>query len=107
MEKNEQIKEIKRIIGEWGSVTTAELELESSPCINSIGNGKNNVSQLVERFYSDEVEAITYNDELGIGSENIPYESLTEDVIDEIYNIICEYDAAQIKLYNSIKNEDF
>lgn len=107
MEKHEQITEIKRIIAEWGSTTTCELELDSSPCINSIGNGKNNVSQLVEHFNAKDVTAVTYHDELELGEEDIAYEDLSEDLIDEIYQVIKQYDLAQIKLYDSIKNEDF
>ena len=107
MEKHEQIAEIKRIIAEWGMVATYELELDCSPCINSIGNGKNNVSQLVEEFYSTTVKAVTYHDELELGDEEIAYEDLSEDLIDEIYQIMEQYDLAQIKLYDSCKNEDF
>lgn len=97
MSKIEQIKKIRSIIDEWGSVNTAELELESSPCIKSIGNGKNNVSQLVERFYRDGVEAITYHDEIELGEEYINYEDLSDEIIDEIYFIMLEYDAGMYK----------
>lgn len=97
MEKNEQIFEIKRIIKEWGSVTSSKLELESSPCINSIGHGKNNVSQLVEHFYQDCVEAVTYHDDDILGEEFISYDDLSDDIIWEIYNIIQEYEAGMLK----------
>jgi hypothetical protein len=107
MDKTEQIAEIKRIIAEWGCTTACELELDSSPCINSLGNGKNNVSQLVEMFNSDHVTAVTYHDDNEIGEEDIIYEDLSEDIIDEIYNHLEQYDIAQIKLYGSIKNENF
>lgn len=93
MSKIEQIKKIRSIIDEWGSVNTCELGLDSSPCIKSIGNGKNNVSQLVERFYRDGVEAITYHDEIELGIEFILYQDLDENIVDEIYNIMLEYDA--------------
>jgi hypothetical protein len=99
MEKSEQIVEIKRIIAEWGMVTTYELELDHSPCINSIGNGKNNVSQLVEIFNSDHVIAVTYQDELELGEEEIAYEDLSEDIINEIYEIIKEYDNNEKECY--------
>jgi hypothetical protein len=91
-----KVSEIKRIISNWGSVDSCELELESSPCINSIGNGKGNVSQLVEYFYSDKVEAVTYNDEMVLGTEFIYYEDLPEDVLEEIYNIICRYETIML-----------
>ena len=106
MEKHEQIAEIKRIIAEWGIVATYELELDHSPCIKSIGNGKNNISQLVEEFYSTTVKAVTYHDELELGEEEIAYEDLSEDVIQDIYEIMEQYDLEQIKQYNSINYED-
>jgi hypothetical protein len=88
MKKKKMIEEIKRVIGEKGMTTSGELELESSPCISSIGNGKNNVSQLVESFYSDKVEAVTYHDEIALCEEFIPYEELKKEIIEEIYDII-------------------
>lgn len=107
MNKSDQIYEIKRVISEWGSTSSCELELSCSPCINSMGNGKNNVSQLVERFMSDGVEAVTYHDEVELGEEFIPYEDLDENLVDEIYNIIMEYDVSQKKLFDSCKDENF
>lgn len=97
MNKVEKISEIKRIIGEWGSVTSSELQLESSPCINSIGNGKNNVSQLIEHFYNDGVDAVTYHDEIELGEEYFNYEDLSDEIIDEIYFIMEEYEADMLK----------
>lgn len=104
MEKNEQIFEIKRIIKEWGSTTSSELELECSPCINSIGNGKNNVSQLVEHFYPEGVEAVTYHDEVILGEEFISYDDLNEDILHEIYNIMLEYEAGMLKTEKRCQN---
>lgn len=82
------IEQIKKVIDEKGMVTTMELELDSSPCINSIGNGKNNVSQLIETFYTDKVEAVIYHDEIVLGVDIIPYEDLKKDIIKEIYQAI-------------------
>lgn len=87
-----KISKIKSIIANWGATTASELELESSPCLNSIGNGKVNVSELVEEFYADRVETITYQDELDLGYNSYTYEELPDDIIDEIYDIIVRYD---------------
>ena len=95
MTKKKQISEIKRIIGEYGGTSTCELQLESSPCIGSIGNGKQNVCQLAEHFEANGVRAITYHDDNELGSEFIPYEKLNGDVINEIYNIMLEYENNQ------------
>lgn len=104
MTKDEQISEIKRIIREWGSTSCAELETESSPCIKSIGNGRNNISQLVETFYVDSVEAVTYQDDTVIAWDNFDYEELSEDIINEIYEIIEQYDVLMYKTMKRCEN---
>lgn len=104
MTKDEQISEIKRIIREWGSTSCAELETESSPCIKSIGNGRNNISQLVERFFVGGVEAVTYQHETEIDWDNYDYEELSEDIINEIYEIIEQYEVSNIKTMKRCEN---
>lgn len=71
-----------------GSVTTAELEAESSPCISSTGTNKNNVSILVERFSINNVGVVTYNNETEIAEGETSYEKLGEDIIDEILELL-------------------
>lgn len=90
MTKEEQIAEIKRMIrNEFnGSTTTCELEADSSPCISSVGTNKMNVSTLVETFNYDDVEIVTYNNETEIASDNLSYEELSEDIVDEIYHLL-------------------
>ena len=92
MNREKTIQRIKDVITNWGSVTTCELELESSPCLNSIGNGKNNVSQLIETFNADDVETVTYHDEIELGSDNVLYEDLDDDILEEVAGIIEIYD---------------
>ena len=104
MEKNEQILEIKRIIREWGGVTTSELELSSSPVYNNFGKDS---FQLVERFNRDDVSVLSYVHETEVDTFDVEYENLNDDLVDEIYNIITEYDVAQHKLMDSCKDEDF
>lgn len=90
----DKIAEIKRIINDWGSVHMGELTFcDHSPCLSSIGNGKNNVSQLIECFYQDSVTAIAYQDELELDEEEIPYEELPVEIIDEILEILKKHDA--------------
>jgi len=93
------IAEIKRIIKEFGETTATELELDHSPCINSIGNGKANVSELVEEFRPDGVESITYQDEMDLGYNFYEYEDpqLSDDIIAEIRQIMEEYEADCLK----------
>lgn len=91
MTKQKKIEEIKRIIGDWGSTDVCELEADHSPCISSTGN-KRNISVLAERFSVDDVEVVTYIDETEIGSEFWEYEKLSEEVIDDIYSLIEQYE---------------
>ncbi len=105
--KASQISEIKKIIREWGSTSTSELELESSPCISSIGNDKQNVSQLVEMFYADHVEAITYQHDVEIGWDDIDYEDLSNEIINEIWHIMMDYDTEQQKTMDRCKSENY
>jgi hypothetical protein len=104
MTKTEQISEIKRIIGEWGSTSCSELETESSPCIRTIGNGRNNISQLAETFCVDGVEAVTYQHDMEISWDNVDYEDLSEDIVDEIYHIIEQYEVSNLKTIKRCKN---
>jgi len=92
MDRAKTITRIKEIISNWGSTTSCELELDCSPCLNSIGNGKNNVSQLIEHFNAEDVTAVTYHDELELGEEDIKYEDLDDITLNEIAGILEVYD---------------
>ncbi len=98
--KASKIAVIKRIIEVWGETTASELELESSPCLSSTGTNKNNISMLVENFNSDDVTVITYHNETEINEVDIPYEDLSNDLIDEIHQIMLDYEEDQ-----AIENE--
>ena len=102
-EKTSKINRIKEILGIWGMTTTADLELESSPSYFIISN---DVCALVEEFTQDYVRVITYNDDIQIDENDVPYEDLSDELIDEIYDIIENYDVAQNKLHDSIRDED-
>ncbi len=91
MNKEEKIADIKRIIKNYGSTTTSELELGSSPCILSTGN-KTNVSILVEGFNADDVDVISYVNETVIAEESFEYEELSDEIVDEIHSIILDYE---------------
>jgi len=105
MTKDEQIIEIKRILRECceGSISTCDLQAESSPCISSTGTNKTNVSVLAEVF-GDDVEISTYVGELEIATGNVDYEDLSEDVIDEIYNLFEQYEVGLDKTLKRCQN---
>jgi hypothetical protein len=91
------IKRIKDILVVWGSTNVCERERDHSPCLKSIGNGKDNVSELVEQFYADSVETVVYQDEITLSYNNYSYEELPDDIIDEILEIVEEYEADMLK----------
>lgn len=95
--KTAKISRIKEIIGEWGATTTAELEADHSPCISSNGTNKMNVSTLVEDFNYHNVKVVTYNNETEIAEDYLTYEELEEDVIDDILNLLEDYDTENEK----------
>lgn len=88
--KEKKISEIKRILDKCfnGTTSTSEIEADSSPCISSKGNGRMNVSVLVEDFSMSEVRVVTYNDDTPISEGELTYEELDEDIIDEILDLL-------------------
>jgi len=94
--KHSKIAYIKKVIKEWGSTSSGELTLESSPCLNSLGDG--GICELVEDFNVDGVGTTIY-DLTGeeIDWNNYEYEDLSEDLIDEICYIIEQYEADMIR----------
>jgi hypothetical protein len=84
-----EINKIKEILTEWGDELTAkDLELETSPVYNSIGEFH---TQLVEKFRTDGVTVNEYfNDEFTNDFES-EYEYLEDELISEIYKILYEY----------------
>jgi hypothetical protein len=102
--KGEKIAYIKKVIGEWGNTSCAELQRDHSPCKASIGEGKQNVSELIEEFYSTHVSAVTYNDEIEIGYNDYNYEELEDYLIDEIVEIMEEHEADMLKTEKRCSN---
>lgn len=96
--KDDKIRRINRILEKCfgGDVTTADLEADASPCISSSGTGRNNISVLVDRFSVNNVGVFTYHNETEIAEDDMPYEELDEEIIDEILELLeqaeVEYD---------------
>jgi len=94
--KEENITYIKKIINKYGSFTTADVEADSSPCIASVGNGRN-VSQLVESFYLGYAEVVTYVHDTETNTDLVPYEDFDEDVIADIMSLTEDWEADQLQ----------
>ena len=89
-EKSEDIEYIKSILKEWGGFTAGDRQLESSPVINSIGDG--NVCELAEGFYETHISSIVYHNGNEIEDVDYEYEDLDADVISEIREIVENYE---------------
>lgn len=100
MGRDFQIKEIKRIITEWGATTTTKLKLSIVPYLHS--TDKTTV-QVAEGFNVNDVYAVTYRNGQEVEIDTIPYENLTNETIDEIYNIIEDYDVDMVKTMDRCK----
>jgi len=93
--KASKIAYIKKVLGEWGATSCCELELDHSPSINSMAGG--NIGELVEEFNVNGVSAVTYDDDNEIGWNDYNYEELSDDIIDEISDIMENYEADMLK----------
>jgi hypothetical protein len=102
MGKKKNIKRINKIIKEWGGFSIADVEADSSPLVNSCGK----TIQLAEIFYDGYCVVTTYVNDTETNTDDMFYTDLRKDTIADILILVEEYDAQQIKLHNSIKDED-
>jgi hypothetical protein len=103
MTNTEKISEIKNLIEEWGITNCFELGIKP-PCITTTGDGEKVVKEVVESFYLDGVEIVTYKNNVQLDWDNVDYEDLSDDVIDEIYDIIEQYGGLMIKTMKRCEN---
>lgn len=105
MNKQETIKTIREIISNWGSpITDADMELISSPIINQVS--KDHFS-LAESFHLDYVGVTTYVHEIVTDETDIPYEDLSEDILDEIWVALVDYEEYMLKTMDKCRDENF
>lgn len=100
-DRSEKIRFIKKVLDDWGATNCAELELDHSPSMNSMSDG--NISEVIESFDVDGVDTIVYDDEVELEWNNYNYEELSDDIIDEIYDIMEQYEIEQLKLNKNCK----
>jgi len=83
MKKKEIIKKIKSIIENHGSFSVMDVNSESSPIISSVGKDS---CILAERF-STTVTVVTYIHETEVCEDELEYEKISKDVLEEILSI--------------------
>ena len=101
LKKSNMIKKIQSVISEYGRVTTGELELDSSPMIGSLGGV---IFHLIEGFNLFDVDTTIYDGEVELYNFTVNYVDLPEEVIDEIFSIILDYEAEQDKTYKRMED---
>ena len=89
MTKETIIQKIKEIINEYGPLSTAKVEADCSPVYNSMG--KDNFA-LIEYFNQDTVGIVQYVNETVVDEFDVDYNDLSMDNLEEIYDLIKEYD---------------
>jgi hypothetical protein len=94
------LQNIKRIINTFGSFSVADLEGDSSPIVNSIGD----TVVLAERFYANGVDVITYVNDTETDEDYVAYTELSEDVIGEINMLAETHEAICLKTEKRISN---
>jgi hypothetical protein len=105
MSKGRTINGIKSVIEKWGgSISTKDMELESSFTLDYISDKH---FSLIERFYPNDVEVVTYIDDIEKDVFNVSYEELTFDVLNEILNTMETYDIMMDKTMDSCRDEDW
>lgn len=92
-QKAEKIKKIKDILTVWGGTSCAERELNELPCLNSIGT----ICEYIEEFNADGVETVVCQDDKILSYFNYDYEKLPEEIIDEILEIVEDYETDMLK----------
>jgi len=100
--KGEKIAYIKKVLGNWGGTSCCERERDHSPSMNSLAGGR--VCELVEEFTVDGVSTVVYDDENEVDWNNYNYEELNDDIIDEIVEIMEDYDADMEKTMKRTEN---
>jgi hypothetical protein len=93
--KTSKINYIIGVLKDWGETSCVELQRDHSPSLNSMAGG--NIAELVEEFKFNGVSAVTYDDQVEIGWNDYSYEELPDDVLDEIVQIMEDYEAEQLR----------
>jgi len=87
--KKSKLDYIKKVINEFGSFNTGELELEDSPCLECTSK----TSILVDEFYPEEGVVNTYVEDILVDSDTVLYKNMTDEVLDEICLLVENYEA--------------
>ena len=104
MQKRTIIKKIKALIAKLGGTTSAEMQLDSSPCLKGIGS---HTCQLIETFGQHKVTAITYVNDCEGDEDYISYEDLKKDILEKILSDLEDYEVGLDKTMEKCRDENY
>ena len=92
MSKKKLINKINKFVENSGEIyiSMADLEAESSPCINALGGGA--AVEMIEHLFPHKAEAVLFIHDREESSRLIPYGELSEDILLDIVNLIEAYE---------------
>lgn len=92
MSKKKLINKINKFVENSGEIyiSMADLEAESSPCINALGGGA--AVEMIEHLFPYKAEAVLFIHDREESSRLIPYGDLSEDILLDIVNLIEAYE---------------
>lgn len=94
MNKQQKIEAIQKVLENTGSVSYQELNCRTAPVTNYLGGG---IVQVGETFNQHDVEVVNYQGKKEISSDFVSYDELCENCVDEIYELIEEYNVLMEK----------
>ena len=100
-EKEEKIKYIQKVIQEWGQFKINEVEGEECPVFSQSGK---NSHWLIEEVDYYGITISHYVNERYIESTDMEWKVLINDIIDEVCQIVENYEAEQLKTEKRISN---
>lgn len=104
MKKQKLIKEIKKILKEWGSFGVGELDYGNSVVVNEMGD----LMALGEYFNYHTIDVRVYNsnnfDSDSIEEYEVSYEELPKSALEEILMLAEQYEVEQMKTKKRISN---
>lgn len=87
-QKKTLIRNIQKIIYEYGDLSTGDLELQSDPVYGTLGR---DVIGLVQIFRQDYAEVTIYVKDREIDYFDVPYEDMERSLLEEIYDYLDLY----------------
>lgn len=92
MKKDLIIQDIRKVVSRQGMFSIGEVEIESSPRLDTRGN----LESFVEAFYLDHAIVVVYNRDYSMVDDyRLSYTDMPVDTLEEIRKVCLEYEQLQ------------